>query len=123
MPEYSFICQECKHTFSKFFSFSEYEKKIKLVSCKKCESKLVGRDFQSDNVVTSYVKGLHEVSTIGEYADKQAKKFGKQKCEEMAREFKTKKDPDSGMKELPSGMTRAKSYAETPKVKRKPKKK
>jgi hypothetical protein len=61
------------------------------VKCPECKSKRVYRDFAEDNIVSNYVKGLHEATTLGEYADKQTKKLGKGKVEQMRRDQKTKK--------------------------------
>ena len=109
MPEYSFNCEKCEADFSKVWSMSEYDTKKKNVKCPECNSQRVLRDYSEDRVVTNYVKGLHECETLGEYADKQTKKLGKDKVESMRRDFVTKKREDTGMKELPSGMTRAKN--------------
>jgi hypothetical protein len=121
MPEYSFVCEnpKCGEVFFKIWSFSEYDKKLGKISCPSCKSKKISRDYVEDGVVTNYIKGLHECQTLGEYADKQTKKFWKEKCNEMLRNFKTKKDPNTGMKELPSGMSRAKDIGDMPRISRK----
>ena len=49
-------------------------------------------------------KFVSEAKTLGHYADKQSKKYGKWKCEDMKRDFKTKKV--QGGAELPEGMSR-----------------
>lgn len=91
MPEYSFICSKCDLNFSQVWSISEYDCKMSKVKCPECKSKRVYRDFAEDNIVSNYVKGLHEATTLGEYADKQTKKLGKGKVEQMRRDQKTKK--------------------------------
>ena len=109
MPEYSFLCERCDCMFSKKFSFAEYETEIKKVKCIQCHSKSkVFRNYDKDNVVVNYIKGLHECATLGEYADKQTKKMSSDHIDEKMADFKTKKNPDSGMRELPQGMSRAK---------------
>jgi len=116
MPEYSFNCSECDLAFSKIWSISEYDCKTKRVKCPECKSKKVFRDFSEDRITPNYVKGIHEVTTLGEYADKQTKRLGKAKVEQMRLDQKTKKDPKTGLKELPTGMSRVKDYTETPRL-------
>ena len=70
---------------------SEYDCKTKKVQCPECKSKKVFRDFSEDRVASNYVKGLHEATTLGEYADKQTKRLGKAKVEQIRRDQKTKK--------------------------------
>ena len=65
-------------------------------------------------MVSNYVKGLHEASTLGEYADKQVKKLGKSKVEQMRRDQKTKKKKTLESK-LPSGMSKT-SYENTARI-------
>ena len=89
MPEYSYICEECDHSWSIFCHRSEYKDKIKCTSCNKKKS--VYRNFEEDEVYTAYNYSLSEAKTIGHYADKQSKKLGKNKVEDMIREQKTKK--------------------------------
>tara|TARA_Y100001973_G_C5180574_1_gene324641 strand:+ start:770 stop:1150 length:381 start_codon:yes stop_codon:yes gene_type:complete len=114
MPEYSFNCSECDSAFSEVWSMSEYDCKINKVICPKCQSSNVFRDFAEDRVVSNYVKGLHEASTLGEYADKQVKKLGKSKVEQMRRDQKTKKKKTLESK-LPSGMSKT-SYENTARI-------
>ena len=115
MPEYNFICNNCKHKFNRFWKVSEYDKKKLKLKCPDCKNGSVYRDYKFDNTIINYIKGLHECKTLGEYADKQTKKYGKNKVEEMRRKFKTVKDPNSGMKELPSGMKRINKVEDLPK--------
>lgn len=60
----------------------------------------------------SVTLSLSEVKTLGHYADKQTKQYGKWKCEDMANDFKTKK-VESG-RELPAGMSRMEKPDEAP---------
>ena len=116
MPEYSFKCDKCDTAFGKIWSMSDYEQKIQNVRCPCCRACRVYRDYGEDAVITNYIKGLHEVSTIGEYADKQTKKYGKDKCEKMVHDFSPyRRNKDGGMKELPSGMTRMDKPEDMPK--------
>jgi len=78
-------------------------------------------------VHTSVALSLSDVKTLGHYADKQAEQYGKWKCEDMVREFKTKKI--EGERELPDGMSRMEKPTDAPiwpgttKKKRKPRRK
>ena len=76
-------------------------------NCSECDSAF-------SEVVSNYVKGLHEASTLGEYADKQVKKLGKSKVEQMRRDQKTKKKKTLESK-LPSGMSKT-SYENTARI-------
>ena len=89
MPEYSYICEKCDHRWSIFCHRSEYKDKIKCTSCNKKKS--VYRNFEEDEVYGAYNYSLSEAKTIGHYADKQSKKLGKNRVEDMIREQKTKK--------------------------------
>ena len=102
MPEYSYLCDGCDHGWSIFCNRSEYKDKVNCPSCNKMDT--VHRDFGEDNVYGGYNYSLSEVQTLGHYADKQSKKYGKWKCEDMKRDFKTKKVEGGG--ELPDGMSR-----------------
>ena len=62
--------------------------------CPKCKTKKeVRRDYEADQITSQYVRGLHEMKTIGEYAEKQSKIYGPEKCKRMAEGFKTKRPP------------------------------
>jgi|GEM_PF-198471 len=108
MPEYTLKCDKCNHIFTKVWKISEYDEKFKNVKCKQCKSRKIYREYSQDSVVPNYIKSLHECSTLGEYAEKQSKKYGKAKCEAMERSFVTQQEPESGIKELPTGMSRVK---------------
>ena len=88
---------------------NEYTDKQSCPSCRK--RKTVFRNFEEDQTHASVVLSLSEVKTLGHYADKQTKKYGKAKCEEMAREIKTKK-VEGG--ELPAGMSRMERPTDAP---------
>lgn len=89
---------------------NEYTDKQSCPSCRK--RKTVFRNFEEDQTHASVVLSLSEVKTLGHYADKQTKQYGKAKCEEMAREFKTKKV--EGGRELPAGMSRMERPTDAP---------
>ena len=77
MPEYSYICEDCPNNWSVFASFSEYKDRLKCPKCKKIKN--VHRDYAADNVYGGYSYSLSETKTLGHYADKQSKKYGKWK--------------------------------------------
>lgn len=112
MPEYSFLCENCDNRWSILCSMGEYTDKQKCPSCKKTET--VFRNFEEDasTIYGAVTLSLSEVKTIGHYADKQTKKYGKWKCEDMRKEFKTKKTQGGG--ELPAGMSRMERPTDAP---------
>jgi hypothetical protein len=77
MPEYSFRCSKCLHGFSHFWSISSYDNNIKNTTCEKCGNAEIFRDYQEDNMVVSY----HDVTTIGQLAERNTKKMGKYELE------------------------------------------
>lgn len=101
MPEYTFKCEDCGQKMTKFFTIAEYTNKVR---CDFCKSYKTSRDYASDTVYGSYITSLSECKTLGQYAEKQSKIYGEEKCSKMRESFKTKKT--GGMKELPPGMTR-----------------
>ena len=109
MPEYSYRCEGCAHKWSVVCGRSEYTDKKSCPSCRK--RKTVFRDFAEDQIHTSVTLSLSEVKTLGHYADKQAEQYGKWKCEDMVRDFKTKK-AEGG--ELPDGMSRMEKPTDAP---------
>jgi len=104
MPEYSFYCKDCTNRWSIVCAIAQYTDKQTCPSCKKRKS--VFRDLERDvsTVYGAVSLSLSEVKTLGHYADKQTKKYGKWKCEDMRKNFKTKKE--EGGKDLPAGMSR-----------------
>jgi len=112
MPEYTFQCNECGHAFIHVCTMASYDETLETLICAVCHSDRIMRDYQEDSVNISYVPGLSECKTAGQYAEKQSKKYGKEKCQKMIEGFKTKKT--GGMKELPAGMTRYTTPEEMP---------
>ena len=112
MPEYSYACDACDHKWSIFCHRSEYKERKKCPCCKKI--KPVHRDYEEDNVYGSYSYSLSETKTIGHYADKQSKKFGKNKVEDMLREQKTKQT-DSLSGKLNENMSKMEKPKDPPK--------
>jgi DNA-directed RNA polymerase subunit RPC12/RpoP len=119
MPEYTFLCEKCRKHSTLVCHMREYDEVKKKVRCGHCNSKKVFRDFSEDQVTSNVIAMLSESRTLGEYADKQSKKYGKEKCELMRESFKTKKKENTGMKELPSGMKRVKTVDDLPRKGRK----
>ena len=109
MPEYSFYCEACSNKWSLVSSMEDYTPKQKCPECKKKKS--VFRDFSEDKVYSAVALSLSEVKTLGHYADKQTKQYGKWKCEDLAADFKTKKDEPT--ESLPDGMSRMERPTET----------
>ena len=112
MPEYSYACDGCDHKWSIFCHRSEYKERKKCPCCKKI--KPVHRDYGEDNVYGSYSYSLSETKTIGHYADKQSKKFGKNKVEDMIQDQKTKKK-DTLSEKLPDSMSKMSRPKDSPK--------
>lgn len=102
MPEYSFYCEGCSNKWSIIASMKEYTPEQACPECKKVKN--VFRDFLEDEVYSAVTLSLSEVKTLGHYADKQAEKYGKWKCEDMIADFKTKKEEPKA--NLPDGMSR-----------------
>ncbi len=103
MPEYTFICEKCSTTTSLVCMISEYSNNSKKIKCNSCGG-AVYRDFSTDNIGGFVSVGLSDCKTIGQYAEKQTAKYGRQKVEDMMKQAKTKKT--GGMNKLPKGMTR-----------------
>ena len=103
MPDYTFECTQCSEQTVLFFKMSEYTNKSKKIRCPFCKGKLI-RDFATDNVKGIIASSASESKTIGQYAEKQTAKYGKQKVDDMMAEAKTKKT--GGMHQLPTGMKR-----------------
>ena len=89
MPEYSFSCEGCSNKWSIVCGFHEYNENQTCPACNAEDS--VFRDYAADQVYATYTYSLSEVKTIGHYADKQAKKYGKAKCEDMVRGLQDQK--------------------------------
>lgn len=126
MPEYHFICEKCSDISVEYWPIAEYDEQIKKAKCQNCSSKKT-RAYEYDTVNTFVVAGLSDCKTIGQYAEKQTKKYGKEKCEDMRRKFvEYKENKEGGMEKLPDGMSRIKSSSDLnnqPKSNRKSKKK
>lgn len=116
MPEYNFKCDKCNEIFTKVWTISSYDNKIKNLKCPSCKSSKIFREYDLDQVVGNYINGLHECKTLGEYADKQTAKMSRDERDAKLASFKTKKNPNSGMKQLPNGMTRSKYSSDMPRI-------
>ena len=104
IPSYTFFCEECKKNFSIVCSIKDYSSNQ---NCPHCNNSNVYREYNIDNACINYINGLSEAKTLQEYAEKQTKKYGQEKCNEMRQKFvEYKQNKVGGIKELPTGMTR-----------------
>lgn len=113
MPEYTFFCEnkDCMEYFVVVKHMKEFEPPY---PCPKCGStEKVFRDYSADNVYGAYVPNLSECTTVGQYAEKQTKKYGKEKCQKMLESFKTVKEPFPEHK-LGDGMSVIRKYEDVP---------
>ena len=109
MPSYTFKCDDCEYELDLICSIKEYDEETASLCCPKCESQEFYRDYQADCVHGA----VREVKTLGQLAERNEKKYGKEKCQLMRENFKTKKT-DKPRRELPEGMSWAGSYENTP---------
>jgi len=109
MITYSYHCESCDHRFEVVCDMKDYSEKQLCPSCKNKES--VFRDFQTDSVTPNMVPMLSECKTLQQYAEKQTKIYGEEKCAKMREEFHKYKDKDnrSGGVKLGEGMTRVRT--------------
>lgn len=120
MPLYTYNCEKCKINFEIKCSMAEYQDQPVCPKCKK--NKKVFRCFDVDSVHSHYVFGLSECKTIGQYAEKQTKLYGEEKCAKMREEFHKHRHQSGGIDKLPEGMSRPKNLTDNPLGQRKAKK-
>ena len=109
MPEYSFLCEDCDHEFSIFCSYSNYEDRVKRLTCEKCYSVNVNRDYITDcsTISGSVKKSDGELKTIGDLANRNRDRMSDDQKEHLFRkhnDYKLNKPDDP----LPTGMSRIK---------------
>lgn len=110
MPEYPLACDKCDHQWEDFWKVSEFDEKLKKAKCPECKSKKVYRDFNADNTYMGYTYSLNDCKTIGQYAEKQRKKYGEEKSQLMEESFVTQKTlPDN---DLGDGMKRIRDVSD-----------
>lgn len=86
MPTYSYKCTKCKKSHDEFMLFKDFDENKDKIKCPKCGS-LSKQTF--DTAPLGFVK---ETKTLGQIAEKNAKKLGKSKLEEIeAKKEKPKK--------------------------------
>ena len=109
MITYSYHCENCDNRFEVVCKVEDYSEKQKCPACKKTEN--VYRDFQTDSVTTNMVPMLSECKTLQQYAEKQTKIYGEEKCSKMRDEFHKykKKENRTGGVKLGEGMTRVRT--------------
>ena len=105
MPEYSYLCENCKSKFSLFATINNYESTPK---CKKCQKKCI-RDYESDltTINTSVKKSDNELKTIGDLARRNSDRMSDDQKHDLYMKHNSYKD-DKDLKPLPSGMSRVK---------------
>lgn len=74
MPIYDLLCDVCLQEIELECSIAEYDTRMKNIVCPNCTSRCVYRNYANDNVYSS----VREVKTIGQLADKNAKKMSSQ---------------------------------------------
>lgn len=77
MPTYSYKCSKCKKKHDEFMLFADFDKNKDNVKCPKCGS---ASKQTFDVAPIAFVK---EVKSLGQLADKNNKKLGKTKLEEI----------------------------------------
>ena len=75
MPTYDYECENCEHTFEIFQSFSEPQKK----KCPACSKYKLYKVISEPIII---IKGVP--STLGQLAEKNSKRLGKNKIQEAA---------------------------------------
>lgn len=88
MPEYNLYCDDCDQDITIFCKVSEYDTRMKNVVCPNCTSRNVYRNYQEDNVYSS----IKDIKTIGQLADKNAKKMGSKISENQDKKPKVEND-------------------------------
>lgn len=106
MPEYSFICENCKNHFSIYCSISDYNSKAR---CLKCKSTKTHRDYNIDisSMVSSIKKSDSELKTIGDLANRNSDRMSADQKRDLYIKHNIYKE-DAAPKELPKGMSRIK---------------
>lgn len=79
MPQYIFICDNCKESFEDYCSMSKIDEFSP--NCPQCKSKKVFRDFKAEKV-----GGFVGVRTVGALADRNADKMSSDQLENIKRE-------------------------------------
>lgn len=104
MPEYTFVCTECRDIFSVFMPMKKYIPKQKCPVCKKTLS--VHRHYETDlsHITTSVKKGDDELK-IGHLAARNTERMSSDEKADLTRKHNEYKYQESE-KELPKGMTR-----------------
>lgn len=111
MPNYSYICADCYHTFELFFYIKDY---IADPKCCNCGSKHTHRDYLQDarSISTSVKKSDSELKTIGDLAMRNTERMSSDKKTELYHKHNSYKN-DGDQKPLPKGMSRMKKPPKT----------
>lgn len=111
MPEYSYICYECNHTFSIIKSIKDYKEQVRCTNCKKICSRNYSEDLA--NLSTSVKLANSELKTLGHLAHRNTETMSEDQRNELCIKHNSYKEEVSE-KVLPKGMSRIKK---PPKIK------
>jgi len=104
MPEYSYICNDCKNKFSVVCSIRDYNENVK---CSICESEYTIRDYGEDmTTINASVKlAKSEIKTLGHLAHRNSETMSEDQKNDLYRKHNSYKEtvPE---KPLPKGMKR-----------------
>lgn len=91
IPTYQYKCSSCKKKYDAFLTFKEYDDGI-VPPCTKCNSSAVSRIYEG--VPYFAIKG--NINTVGQLAEKNAKKIGTNKIKEYQHQQKEKEVKKKG---------------------------
>jgi len=114
MPEYTFRCSACTHTFSIITTMVEYNDTQKCPVCKHIKS--VHRDYVSDlSTINTNVKLGDDDLKLGHLAKRNSERLSNDEKAKITEKNNAYKNEES-TKELPKGMSRMGRTKETRKV-------
>ncbi len=104
MPEYTYICNTCKHKFELFLSYSKYDPSPKCVAC---SSASTSRSYHDDlaNASCCVKKHSSELKTLGDVANRNRDTMGDDQKAELYSKHNEYKEQQPNSP-LPKGMSR-----------------
>lgn len=97
MPNYSYICQNCDHSFEQFFHLKDYTGKT--IKCVKCGKKKAVRDFMTDALTQSRsVKKSDTEITLGHLAHRNTEKMSEDEKRSLYYKHNSYRQPDENEK-------------------------